>query len=62
MTISTVIIDSIAFYDYPIALNEFQRDLGRVQKIIITELSDISMRSCIVKCCKRGKKQQITGM
>ena len=40
-----IIKDSIAFYDYPIALNEFQRDFGRVQKIISTELSDLSMRS-----------------
>lgn len=40
-----IIKDSIAFYDYPIALNKFQRDFGRVQKIISTELSDISMRS-----------------
>ena len=40
-----LIKDSIVFYDYPIASNEFQRDLGRVQKIVSTELSDISMRS-----------------
>ena len=31
-----IIEDSIAFYEYPIALNEFRRDFGIVQKIIST--------------------------
>lgn len=31
-----IIKDSIAFYEYPIALNEFRRDFGIVQKIVST--------------------------
>lgn len=45
-----IIEDSIAFYDYPLALNEFQRDFGRVQKIISTELSDINFTWDHIQC------------
>lgn len=31
-----IIKDSITFYEYPMALNEFRRDFGIVQKIIST--------------------------